>query len=125
MREGETSQNLFFEFLRSASAARGRCFGLTRGTRLPGVVYCEMLARENTSYNVTEYELQQLMHHDDGYNSETGGRMSNLRDSCTHKKMADYHKEFYRPVARFALLVAVSDFLNANERNQQGKSLSL
>jgi len=62
-----------------------------------GVVYCEMQARENTSYSLTEYELQQLMHPEDGYKSETGGRMQNLRESCSHQKVVDYHKTFYRP----------------------------
>ena len=32
-----------------------------------------------------------------GYKSETGGIMKNLRESTSHEKVVDYHKEFYRP----------------------------
>ena len=32
-----------------------------------------------------------------GYKSETGGIMKNLRESTSHKKVVDYHKQFYRP----------------------------
>eukprot|EP00854_Cymbomonas_tetramitiformis_P015016 gene15016-17747_t len=66
-----------------------------------------MQARENTSYSVTDYELNHLTHPNDGYKSETGGRMLNLRDSCSHKKVADYHKDFYRPDG--VCLVVVGD----------------
>jgi len=72
-----------------------------------GVVYCEMQARENTSYSLSEYRLQQLMHPTDGYRSETGGRMSNLRDSCSHAKVQAYHQAFYRPDG--VVLIVVGD----------------
>lgn len=62
-----------------------------------GVVYCEMQARENTSYSLSSYELHQLLFPASGYKSETGGRMSNLRESCTHAKVVAYHRQCYRP----------------------------
>ena len=72
-----------------------------------GVVYCEMQARENTSYSVTSYELHQLCFPESGYRSETGGRMRELRDSCNHAKVAAYHRQCYRPSG--VRLVVVGD----------------
>lgn len=63
-----------------------------------GVVYCEMQARENTSHDRTHFALcQQLYPGHCGYKSETGGRLENLRTSCSNLKVRDYHKCFYRP----------------------------
>ena len=72
-----------------------------------GVVYCEMQARENTSYSVTSYELHQLCFPGSGYASETGGRMRELRESCSHAKVAAYHRQCYRPSG--VRLVVVGD----------------
>jgi Zn-dependent M16 (insulinase) family peptidase len=72
-----------------------------------GVVYCEMQARENTSYSVTSYELHQLCFPDSGYRSETGGRLRELRESCSHAKVAAYHRQCYRPSG--VRLVVVGD----------------
>ncbi|XP_011407072.2 PREDICTED: uncharacterized protein C05D11.1-like [Amphimedon queenslandica] len=63
-----------------------------------GVVYCEMQARENTSEDRTHFEMLQLMYSEGcGYRSETGGRMSNLRDSTSNEKVTSYHSSYYRP----------------------------
>lgn len=63
-----------------------------------GVVYCEMQARENSGYSRTFLEFLRSMYPGHcGYKSETGGIMKNLRESCSHKKVSDYHSEFYRP----------------------------
>jgi len=62
-----------------------------------GVVYCEMEARENSSYSVTSYELHRMCFPTSGYRSETGGRMRELRESCTHAKVVAYHRQMYRP----------------------------
>ncbi|OWF39921.1 uncharacterized protein C05D11.1-like [Mizuhopecten yessoensis] len=63
-----------------------------------GVVYCEMQARENTGESRCQLEMVRAMYPGRcGYKSETGGIMANLRDSTSHKKVCDYHREFYRP----------------------------
>jgi Zn-dependent M16 (insulinase) family peptidase len=63
-----------------------------------GVVYCEMQARENTSDDLTHYEMLQLMYPGKcGYKSETGGRMLNLRVSTSNEKVQSYHHGYYRP----------------------------
>lgn len=61
--------------------------------------------RENTSYSVTTYALNQLLYPTSGYKSETGGRLAELRSSCSHSKVAAYHRRFYRP-SGVRLLVA-------------------
>ncbi|CAB4004421.1 uncharacterized protein C05D11.1-like [Paramuricea clavata] len=63
-----------------------------------GVVYCEMQARENSGESRTHLTLLRNIYSGHcGYKSETGGIMENLRTSCSHKKVCDYHHEFYRP----------------------------
>jgi Zn-dependent M16 (insulinase) family peptidase len=65
-----------------------------------GVVYCEMQARENSGYSRTAYTLDSLLFGpatECGYAAETGGRLANLRESCSHAKVVAYHKEMYRP----------------------------
>jgi Zn-dependent M16 (insulinase) family peptidase len=62
--------------------------------------YCEMQARENSGYSRTAYKLDSMLFGpatECGYSAETGGRMSNLRESCSHAKVVAYHKEMYRP----------------------------
>ncbi|XP_028410939.1 uncharacterized protein C05D11.1-like [Dendronephthya gigantea] len=63
-----------------------------------GVVYSEMQARENTGESRTHLTFLRNMYPGIcGYKSETGGIMENLRTSCSHKKVCDYHHQFYRP----------------------------
>uniref|UniRef100_A0A8D8XF76 Uncharacterized protein C05D11.1 n=1 Tax=Cacopsylla melanoneura TaxID=428564 RepID=A0A8D8XF76_9HEMI len=63
-----------------------------------GVVYCEMQGRENTGESRVNLELQREVYPGHcGYKSETGGIMSNLRDSTTNEKIRTYHKAYYRP----------------------------
>ena len=63
-----------------------------------GVVYCEMQGRENSSWSVVQQASVDVLYPGDdcGYSSETGGKMSNLRDSVDAAKIRQYHKEFYR-----------------------------
>lgn len=88
-----------------------------------GVVYCEMEARENTSYSLTSYALGRLLFPDGcGYRSETGGRLAELRASCSHAKVAAYHRSAYAPCdVRLIVSGAVSeaDLLAALEPVQQ------
>lgn len=82
-----------------------------------GVVYCEMTARENTSYSITRDAMRHLMWPGSGYSAETGGKVEALRSSCSWEKVVAYHRQFYRPsgvclvvvgeVAEDALLVAL------------------
>ena len=63
-----------------------------------GVVYCEMQGRENDGESRVHLEMLRAVYPGHcGYKSETGGIMKNLRESTTHQKVVDYHKEFYRP----------------------------
>eukprot|EP00731_Ephydatia_muelleri_P024861 Em0016g1132a len=63
-----------------------------------GVVYCEMQARENTAEELTLFRLLQAMYPGDcGYKSDTGGRLHNLRTSCSNERVKAYHKHYYRP----------------------------
>ena len=40
-----------------------------------------------------------------GYRYETGGALKDLRESCSHQKVRDYHKRFYTP-DNIAIIVA-------------------
>ncbi|XP_041369326.1 uncharacterized protein C05D11.1-like [Gigantopelta aegis] len=63
-----------------------------------GVVYCEMQARENTGESLCHLNMLRAMYPGNcGYKSETGGIMANLRDSTSHVKVCNYHRDFYRP----------------------------
>eukprot|EP00794_Sanderia_malayensis_P015886 gene15886-17486_t len=63
-----------------------------------GIVYCEMQARENSSDSRCYLELTRSMYPGQcGYKSETGGLTSNLRTTCSHTKVCDYHASYYRP----------------------------
>lgn len=63
-----------------------------------GVVYCEMQGRENTGESRCHLAMLRAMYPGKcGYKSETGGMLQNLRESTSHQKVCDYHKEFYRP----------------------------
>ncbi len=42
---------------------------------------------------------------DCGYRYDTGGALKNLRESCSHKKVCDYHKKMYKP-DNVAIIVA-------------------
>jgi len=64
-----------------------------------GVVYCEMQGRENTGYSRSSTALDRLLFPQGvcGYASETGGRLQELRESCSHAKVVAYHRKYYRP----------------------------
>ena len=64
-----------------------------------GVVYCEMQGRENTGYSLSSNALERLLFKFGacGYASETGGKLRELRESCSHAKVAAYHRKYYRP----------------------------
>ena len=76
-----------------------------------GVVYCEMQGRENSGESRAYMELLREMYPGRcGYKSETGGLMKNIRESCSHRKVVDYHREFYRYAAGHKILVGVPIF---------------
>ena len=57
-----------------------------------------MQGRENSGESRTHLEMLRAMYPGHcGYKSETGGIMKNLRESTSHQKVVNYHKEFYRP----------------------------
>jgi len=61
-----------------------------------GVVYCEMQARENTADSLTHLALRRALFPRDGFASETGGLMANLRDLKVDQ-VRRYHRDYYRP----------------------------
>lgn len=64
-----------------------------------GVVYSEMQSVENEDENVVDRELAKILYPDPecGYRYETGGVLKNLRTSCSHQKVIDYHRKMYKP----------------------------
>ena len=53
-----------------------------------GVVYCEMQGRENTAEELSAFLLARHMYPGHcGYRSNTGGKMSNLRETCSNEKV--------------------------------------
>lgn len=72
-----------------------------------GVVYSEMQSVEIEDENIVERALHRAMYPDDecGYRYETGGVLHNLRTSCSHAKVVDYHKKMYR-ADNLAIVVA-------------------
>ena len=63
-----------------------------------GVVYCEMQGRENSGESRVHLAMVREMYPGHcGYKSETGGIMKNLRESTSHTKVVDYHRQYYRP----------------------------
>ena len=63
-----------------------------------GVVYCEMQGRENSGESRVHLEMLRAVYPGHcGYKSETGGIMKNLRESTSHQKVVNYHRDYYRP----------------------------
>merc|ERR1719300_701974 len=64
-----------------------------------GVVYSEMQAKENRPGTLLYLELDKLIYPGTNisYHVETGGKLKNLRESTTIKKVRDYHQKYYRP----------------------------
>lgn len=63
-----------------------------------GVVYCEMQGRENSGESLSYIEMKRAMYPEPcGYRYDEGGKMKNLRESCSNVKVRDYHKKYYRP----------------------------
>uniref|UniRef100_A0A2M4BCH9 Putative zn2+-dependent endopeptidase insulinase superfamily protein n=1 Tax=Anopheles marajoara TaxID=58244 RepID=A0A2M4BCH9_9DIPT len=62
-----------------------------------GVVYCEMQGRENTGESRANLEMLRAAYPNSGYSAETGGIMSNLRNSTSIDKVRAYHTSYYRP----------------------------
>ncbi|VDO96850.1 unnamed protein product [Soboliphyme baturini] len=63
-----------------------------------GVVYCEMQEHEGNMSEMTYRMLQQKFFDEGcGYRYETGGRLSNLRDSTSLQHVREYHQKFYLP----------------------------
>ena len=72
-----------------------------------GVVYSEMQSVENEDETVVERAVHRAIYPSPqcGYRYETGGMLKNLRESCSHQKVRDYHKKMYRP-ENMAVIVA-------------------
>ncbi len=51
---------------------------------------------EQSTANIMYFSLAKQLYPESGYYAETGGYLSNLRNSTNIKKVRDYHKKFYR-----------------------------
>ena len=58
-----------------------------------------MQSAENEDESVVERAMRRAIYPDVacGYRYETGGLLRNLRESCSHAKVRDYHAQMYRP----------------------------
>ncbi len=63
-----------------------------------GVVYCEMQGRENDGHETVQRAAARAVFPDPrcGYRAQTGGILSNLRNSTSHSKVVRFHRDFYR-----------------------------
>ncbi|KAI8366274.1 Metalloenzyme, LuxS/M16 peptidase-like protein [Choanephora cucurbitarum] len=74
-----------------------------------GVVYCEMQARENSSNDIMQRKLQQLIYpKESGYQHEAGGLLENLRN-LKIESIREYHQQFYKPDNLTILIVGKLD----------------
>ncbi|CAL2036083.1 unnamed protein product [Caenorhabditis brenneri] len=61
-----------------------------------GVVYSEMQDHESEMESIMDRKTKEVIYPPyNPYAVDTGGRLKNLRESCTLQKVQDYHKKFY------------------------------
>lgn len=61
-----------------------------------GVVYSEMQDHESEMESIMDRKTKEVIYPPfNPYAVDTGGRLKNLRESCTLEKVRDYHKKFY------------------------------
>ena len=53
---------------------------------------------EQSTANIMYFSLAEKLYPESGYYAETGGYLSNLRNSTNIHKVREYHKNFYRQV---------------------------
>ncbi len=68
-----------------------------------GVVYCEMLGRENTESDLLSFNLNQALYPNTGYQYETGGLTKDIA-TLNNNEVRKYHRKFYNP-EHFKILV--------------------
>ncbi|CAL8073041.1 unnamed protein product [Orchesella dallaii] len=87
--------HIFFPLL-SESAFKTEIYHITGKGTDAGTVYLEMQALENTSYEKSMNTLLKTLYPpESGYHYNVGGKMQNLRESCTNEKVKNYHRKFY------------------------------
>ncbi|ULT99400.1 hypothetical protein L3Y34_000613 [Caenorhabditis briggsae] len=61
-----------------------------------GVVYSEMQDHESEMESIMDRKTKEVIYpQHNPYAVDTGGRLKNLRESCSLQKVQDYHKKFY------------------------------
>uniref|UniRef100_A0A1I7U966 Presequence protease, mitochondrial n=1 Tax=Caenorhabditis tropicalis TaxID=1561998 RepID=A0A1I7U966_9PELO len=61
-----------------------------------GVVYSEMQDHESEMESIMDRKTKEVIYPPfNPYAVDTGGRLKNLRESCTLEKVRDYHKKYY------------------------------
>jgi Zn-dependent M16 (insulinase) family peptidase len=76
------------------------------------VVYAEMQARQNLQGDMMDLRMRRLLYpEDDGFRSETGGLMENLR-VLTAERIREFHREMYQPKNMRLILIGEVDHAN-------------
>lgn len=79
------------------------------------VVYAEMQARQNLQGDMMDLRMRRLLYpEDDGFRSETGGLMENLR-VLTAERIREFHREMYQPKNMRLILIGEVDHSNLLE----------
>ncbi|KAK6746301.1 hypothetical protein RB195_012423 [Necator americanus] len=61
-----------------------------------GVVYSEMQDHESEMASIMERRMKEVLYpKNNSYRVDTGGRLKNLRETCTADRVRDFHKKFY------------------------------
>lgn len=61
-----------------------------------GVVYSEMQSYESDMDTMVTLKVKELLYKkNSNYSASTGGRLENLRNSCSNIKVRQYHKDYY------------------------------
>ena len=76
---------------------------------MSSVVYAEMQARQNLQGDMMDLRMRRLLYpEDDGFRSETGGLMENLR-VLTAERIREFHREMYQPKNMRLILIGEVD----------------
>ena len=93
--------------MQGMSALQFNCSSVS--TNQNRVVYAEMQARQNLQGDMMDLRMRRLLYpEDDGFRSETGGLMENLR-VLTAERIREFHREMYQPKNMRLILIGEVD----------------
>ncbi|ODN05099.1 hypothetical protein Ocin01_01597, partial [Orchesella cincta] len=101
--------HIFFPLL-SESGFKTEVYHITGKGADAGTIYLEMQALENTIYEKSMNTLLQTLYPpDSGYHYNVGGKLQNLRESCTNEKVKKYHQKYYHPRNACVIVCGIVD----------------